>query len=307
MPCYHPLHGYYSKSLNPTGKRSIVFKLSRALSPEHVPVACGKCYGCKLERSRQWAVRGLHEVQLHDDNSFITLTYGPEHLPSGGTLIKKHWQDFAKRLRKRRPPRSVRYLHCGEYGVEARRPHYHAILFGVRFLDQQPYDTSADGCILYTSAELAALWPFGFSTVGEATFESIAYVARYTVKKNQPKLTFMGEERYEHIDLDTGEVLPVQSEYLTCSLKPAIGKNWFDQFKGDVYPSDEVIIRGKQQKPPKYYDTLLGMRDAEQLAVIKDLRKHQALDREADNTTRRLAEREEIKIAQTSNLKRGLK
>ena len=34
-----------------------------------------------LERSRQWAVRCMHEASLYDFNSFVTLTYNDENLP----------------------------------------------------------------------------------------------------------------------------------------------------------------------------------------------------------------------------------
>lgn len=315
MPCYHPLHGYYSKALNPTGKRSIVFKLSRAISAERVSVSCGKCIGCKLESSRQTAVRGTHEVQMHEDNSFLTLTYAPEHLPPNGTLVKKHHQDFLKRVRKKYvryaidpetlegwPINPIRYLHCGEYGEKHRRPHYHTILFGLRFMDQQPYSRTEQGHVLHTSAALTALWPFGLATVGEATFESIAYVARYIVKK----LDFYGEKAYEHLDLDTGELSFLQPEYTTRSLKPAIGKEWYARYRSDVYPSDEVIVRGKAMKPPKYYDTLLERADAEAHAAIKERRKEQALLRDDDASTRRLAEREVVKLVQTKTLKRSI-
>lgn len=309
MPCYHPLHGWQASYTNPeTGKRPVVFKLSHAgRTPVAVSVPCGKCVGCRLERSRQWALRGVHEASLHDENSFVTLTYSDKYLPAGGTLIKKHGQDFLKRLRKRRPPRSVRFLMCGEYGDEKRRPHYHAILFGVSFPDQVPFGLSSDKTsVLYTSAELSDLWTFGHASVGAATFESIAYVARYCVKKNTPKMEFMGETRYEHIDLETGEVLPVQCEYNTMSLKPAIGKDWYMQFKSDVFPSDEAVVRGKVMKPPKYYDRLLEVEDPEALALIKADRKEQAALRAADSTKRRLLEREEIKLAQTKTLKRSI-
>lgn len=252
----------------------------------------------------------MHEAQLREANSFVTLTLDDEHIPPGGTLQKKHFQDFAKRLRKGRP--ALSYYHCGEYGEKKRRPHYHAILFGVRFADQRFYSTSADGHVLYTSDELASLWPLGFSTVGEVTFESAAYVARYTMKKHSPKMTFFGEHSYEHIDPETGEWFPVQPEYATMSngggkrRGGGIAKGWYQQFRGDVFPSDEVVLRGRVMKPPKYYDKLLELEDPESFAALKLQRLGDALERAHDNTSRRLREREEVKIAQTKTLKRGL-
>jgi hypothetical protein len=43
----------------------------------------------------------LHEASLHIFNSFITLTYDPEHLPEDGSLNVLHFQKFMKRLRKK--------------------------------------------------------------------------------------------------------------------------------------------------------------------------------------------------------------
>ena len=84
MPCYHPLKGYRSKFVNPdTGKRSVVFNPREGFYdlPQQVP--CGQCIGCRLEYSRQWAMRCAHEASLYEDNCFITLTYNPDNLPGG--------------------------------------------------------------------------------------------------------------------------------------------------------------------------------------------------------------------------------
>ena len=87
MPCYSPLHGYRSKSVNPaTGKRSIVFSPSEGFTDFKLALPCGQCIGCRLERSRQWAMRCMHEASLYKNNCFITLTYAPEKLPPSGSL-----------------------------------------------------------------------------------------------------------------------------------------------------------------------------------------------------------------------------
>lgn len=307
MPCYHPLHGYYAKHPNPdTGKRSWVRKLSYAKNAERLTIPCGRCIGCRLEHSRQWAMRCVHEAQLHDDNAFITLTYAPENTPLGGTLIKKDFQDFAKRLRKRFPLRThgkIKYYHCGEYGERLGRPHYHALLFGIDFPDKEHFKSSATGEPIYTSAILSRLWPAGFSTTGAVTFESAAYVARYVTKKITGELA---EEHYRRIDPETGEVHILLPEYTTMSLKSPIGKDWYQRFKTDVYPSDSVVLRGKEMKPPKFYDRLLELEDPEARAALRERRMRQALKHEGDQTTRRLQDREQVKLAQISNLKREL-
>ena len=71
MPCYSPLKGYKNEE---TG--GIQFR--RANTKEDMEVACGQCLGCRLDRSRMWAMRIVHESSLHEStggNSFITLTY----------------------------------------------------------------------------------------------------------------------------------------------------------------------------------------------------------------------------------------
>ena len=140
MTCYAPLHGYYSQERNPkTGKRSVVFSRNSGYDDRRVSVPCGQCIGCRLERSRQWAVRCVHESSLHRFSSFITLTYNDEHLPSDRSLNVEHFQRFMKRLRKHLEPLKIRFFHCGEYGDKFRRPHYHAIVFGYDFPDRIPF------------------------------------------------------------------------------------------------------------------------------------------------------------------------
>lgn len=322
MPCYHPLHGYRSKHLNPeTGKRGWVSKLSKAINAERLSIPCSRCIGCKLEYSRQWAIRCMHEKQMHADNSFVTLTYAPENAPYGGTLIKKDFQDFAKRLRKAHAGRTIKYFHCGEYGERNKRPHYHALLFGVDFPDKEFFKTTPSGERLYTSETLQRLWPAGFCTAGDVTFESAAYVARYVVKKItgeqartpvQARPTGLLLRPYERLTND-GEIVEVIPEYVTMSLKShqpgqpgGIAASWYGKFKGDVYPHDEVILRGRAMKPPKFYDRLLEMEDPEARAVLTARRLVESAKREADQTTRRLQDREAVKLAQITNLKRGL-
>lgn len=303
MPCYRPLHGYAALKVNPSGKRSWTPKAANALNAERVSIRCGRCIGCRLEHSRQWAIRCVHEAQLHEDNAFITLTYAPENIPYGGTLVKRDFQTFAKRLRKKIAPRRVSYFHCGEYGGQKRRPHYHALLFGFDFPDKTLFKKSADGSSIFTSEFLQQLWPAGFCTTGAITFESAAYVARYVMKKITGHAA---TSHYQSIDPETGEVHDLLPEYTTMSLKPAIGKGWYARFKGDIYPWDQAVIRGKVMKPPKYYDRLLELEDPVARAAIKTRREEEALSRLGDSTTARLKVREEVKLAQIQNLRRGL-
>lgn len=302
MPCYHPLQGFRSRVRTKSGKLGITFSFRDAYVDMPVTVPCGRCIGCRLERSRQWAVRCLYENQLHSESCFVTLTYDPVHLPPGGTLDKRHFQLFMKRLRKAYPGRRIRYFHCGEYGSSLERPHYHAIIFGLDFEDRVLYKEER-GVRIDISDSLARLWPFGFSTVGNVTFESAAYVARYVTKKVSG---VAADRHYERVIPETGEVVSVLPEYVTMSLKPGIGAGWFNRFSSDVYPSDEVVVRGRVMKPPKYFDRLLERSNPSLLEQLKLRRISNSVPFKSDSSPERLRVRETVKQAQFSMLIRGI-
>lgn len=299
MPCYKPISGYRSQTINPNGKRNIVFTKRTGYIDLPIQIPCGQCIGCRLERSRQWAIRCAHEASLYDNNCFITLTYNNENLPENKSLNLKHFQDFMKRLRKKFGAK-IRFFHCGEYGEKFQRPHYHACIFNFDFPDKKLFN-EVRGNRLYTSETLQSLWTFGFSTIGSVTFESAAYVARYITKKITGKLA---ESHYETM-LPDGELIQRTPEYTTMSRRPGIAKEWFQKFSKDIYPDDFVIIRGKKLKPPKYYDTQYEIYAPEELEKIKHLRKNNGLKHKPNNTRDRLAVREFIQQEKFSRLKRS--
>lgn len=309
MPCYHPFKAYLLKGLNKiTGKKRIQFKPS-IHTTETLKLPCGQCWGCRLERSRIWSIRCMHEAQLHEHNQYVTLTYNQENLPEDDSLKKKDLTDFWKRLRKKF---KIRYYACGEYGDEKERPHYHAIIFGLKLDDLTYYRTTRDGFKLYNSKVIDEIWTHGYCTIGAVTFESCAYVARYIMKKQLGK---GAEDHYLKIDKSTGEILSDRTpEYTVMSNRPGIGKKWFDKFKSDIYQAGtdgKVIIRGGTLcQPPRYYEDKYELEsecNKLQIIEIKKERKKQAQARELDNTPARLKVKEQIKIAQAKSLKRSLK
>lgn len=254
MPCTHPLRGYRDPA---SGK--VRFPISGAFPnhPGYAEVSCGQCITCRLEHSRQWAVRIMHEAETHRRNCFLTLTYDDDHLPPDRSLRLDDFQRFVKRVRKRYGPGSMRYFHCGEYGALRGRPHYHAAVFGLDWTDSDLPEhrrksslfSNRGGNPVFTHPALEELWPDGLAVVGALTFESAAYVARYICDK------VTGPAAFDHYSGRT-------PEYTTMSRRPhGIGKAWLDQFRADVYPRDEVIVRGKPARPPKYYDRLLELDD----------------------------------------------
>lgn len=237
---------------------------------------------------------------MHKHNCFITLTYNDENLPEGGSLNKRHFVLFMKRLRKRYG-KDIRFFHCGEYGEKFKRPHHHACIFNHDFHDKQLHSINRN-VKLYRSENLEKLWKYGYSTIGLVTFESAAYVARYIMKKITGD---RAEEHYNEIDKSTGEILQERlPEYVTMSRRPGIGKPWYDKFKGDVYPRDELVIRKNFVcKPPRYYDDLYDIENHREMVKIKSKRKG-GIDPE-ENTTERLLTKEAIKIAKAEKLKRN--
>lgn len=308
MACFRPLKAYKAEggriTFDPTG-------VSGAVAP--LQLKCGQCVGCRIDKTREWALRIMHEAQEHEANSFITLTYDETHIPYDGSVDKSHFQSFMKRLRAKIGP--CRFFHCGEYGDETFRPHYHAILFGQDFRKDRTLLHTKKGYPLYVSAALTETWKMGFCTVADVTFDSAAYVARYTIKKattpNSDDPVVLEDqaatyaEIYRRIDPITGEEYYVKPEYATMSLKPGIGKNWFDRWGDEVFPHDEVIHRGRRFRPPRYYDALYERKNPREHESVKSARRDRVRN-SADYTPDRLATRARVATARAKSKKTTL-
>ena len=322
MPCYSPLKGWRDDLTGAWRGRA------EGCSSE-MEVACGQCLGCRLDRSRMWAARIVHEASLYEyrtGNCFITLTYREPiecsmkqleqklHVPDDWSLHKSHFQKFMKRLRKYAGKQRIRYFHCGEYGRRCRhgfdlddqecvfcnvgRPHYHAILFNCAFPDLEKY-TQVNGEDRFTSPILEKLWKYGFVDVGDVNFESAAYVARYALKK---KNGIQAEDWY--VDFETGEYK--QPEYCTMSRRPGIGYEWYQKYRSDLFPSDEVPVPGSGvfKGMPRYYEELFKQEDPLSLEEIKELRQVFRREHADEYTPERLYAKYKVKKAQVELLKR---
>lgn len=231
MSCNLPITAYYANKVNPeTGKRSLTFnqKLGYQGSDPTIPrvlaVPCGKCHGCRADQSLMWSIRGYHESTLHEQNSFLTLTYNDENLPPDGKIDKRHLQLFFKALR--RDGTKIRYIACGEYGGQTRRPHYHAIIFGRDWLEGAiPVSDT-----MYTHQSLTECWRRGFISVAPVTMASICYVCGYVNKKMD--------------DHDTFNLM---------SRRPGIGHDWLNRFGDDIVRTGIVSIDGQSYQVPKRY------------------------------------------------------
>jgi len=291
MPCYHPIKCFKAKG------GGITFSTNNAYIDIPMTIPCNQCIGCKLQYSMHWATRMVHENQMHDSSMFITLTYDDEHLPTNESLNLKHFQDFMKRYRFKIKPIKIKFFHCGEYGSEQRRPHYHAIIFGHEFNDLELW--KRDDNNLYISDTLSKIWGMGFCTIAQVTYETAQYVAKYVTKKitytpgKSPDRYF---EHYQHITR-FGELVELKKEYATMSRNKAIGRTWYDKFQDDCYPSDFISIKGKKKPIPKYYDRIYQTHDETKLKRIKKMRIKQARKQKHDQTVQRLNVREQCAYA----------
>lgn len=287
MPCYHPLPGWYAKRLNKNERREIKFNISEG--SVHLPtlVPCGQCIGCKLERSRQWAVRCMHENLLHDDSCFVTLTYEKDP----GTLVPSDYQEFMKRLRWHYG-NGIRFFQCGEYGERLARPHHHALLWGLRFEDARPYVGVRENSGL-VSETLERIWSHGRCFIGEVTFESAAYIARYTLKKVVGEVASARHYQGRH------------PEFLTMSRRPGIGAGYVERYGSQVYATDSVVVRGKECKPPRFYDERMAKVKASVVEAVKRSRRVEAR-KSLDNSGVRLIVREKVKAGAVNFLRRSL-
>jgi hypothetical protein len=298
MSCHHPLQAFQHKYL----KGQLLFKPGLKHSSYHAPlkVACGQCIGCRLEHSRQWAMRCMHEAHMYEkqglESSFLTLTYAPEHLPEKSFLERRDFQLFMKRLRKYYSDVKIKVFYCGEYGGKFGRPHFHAIIFGLGFPDKVHYKTvtKKDGTTypLFTSPVLEKIWGKGYVIVGAVTPESAGYVAQYTLKK---KTGEQAKTHYDWVDPNTLEVHRRPSEFSQASLGEAIGKSFYQAYQNDIFPSDEIIVDGMSVRPPKLYMELYALECPKEAAALKDLRALRALE----------ATQKEVDSVHAYDIKRG--
>lgn len=269
MSCYHPIEAWdYTGQIDLFEPRQILFDAPKTFEKRQemikqgrrVLLPCRKCVGCRLDKSREWANRIIMEQVYHQDAWFVTLTYSDDYLPKAypvspsgvilsvhSTLVKKAFQDFMKRLRFN-SHQKLRYYAAGEYGTTTFRPHYHALIFGLHLDDLHPIQKSVLGDQYYTSDLLDKCWPFGYHILGKVTWQSAAYVARYTMKKATHGFTPAYFKQ-----------AAVEPEFQTMSLKPAIGRQYYDDhpelFDYNTF-SVSTPYGGRKMTPPEYFKKL---------------------------------------------------
>lgn len=246
---------------------------------------CGQCTDCRLKYSRDWAIRCSLEASLHKFNYFVTLTYDDDHLPSGSyvdytgevfnsTLLRRDVQLFVKNLREwertANGVTNIKVFYCGEYGSLTSRPHYHLCLFGVSEIPDLQFGFKKASFTYYKSAKYQSFWsdeykiPRGFVDISEVSFDSIAYTARYCLKKQQGKMKKDFIEYYDTLDPLERPDLRLQP-FVGMSLKPGIAASYFEDNKLQITSEDLVKYQKNfdlyKSKPPRYFDKLFDRED----------------------------------------------
>lgn len=115
--------------------------------PVYLEVPCGKCTCCRMKRLNSYVQQAEFEMlssYVYAEHFFVTLTYSDENLPGDvsqpyfkGELVKKHVQDYIKRIRSyickrygKEYSKRMKVMYSGEYGSNFTcRPHYHVVFF----------------------------------------------------------------------------------------------------------------------------------------------------------------------------------
>lgn len=298
MACYSPLRAKVLGIDPITGKKQLLFRHMGEPGfddPDNIELPCGRCQGCRLDKSRAWADRCLLELQYHKHSVFVTLTYNDIYVPksvyygSDGesehmsyTLRKRHFQLFMKRLRKAFSGQKIRYFAAGEYGETTSRPHYHAILFGLELVDLVPFQKTEQGFWYYHSESLQRVWserrcpnlygsvtplavyePFGEVVVADVSWETCAYTARYCLKK------LNGE------DAEAYRKFGVEPPFTLMSRRPGIGGQYFEDHPDCVdyqYINIATEKGGRKILVPQYFLRQLEKDDPERVAQLKESR-----------------------------------
>lgn len=306
MSCYHPLPAIQRKEggqIEFVNKEALIKDArGEVFAPfgyRYLEVPCGKCIGCRLDYSKQWATRIMKEAEQWENNWFLTLTYDPENVPwqssinletgeyvQGMTLQPEHLTKFLKDLRRywkyHYNEDNIRFYACGEYGGKTQRPHYHVAVMNWNIPGGllKEWKKSQNG-MYYQCETVAKIWKKGFICLAKLEWESAAYVARYMLKKQKGK---DADQYYKSM-----AQIP---EFTRCSRNPGIAREWYEQNKDKIYKNDEMFIARKggaqKVKPPAYYDKLFDVEDHERMQEIKEERRkaaNEASRRKRANTT----------------------
>lgn len=200
-----------------------------------VPVPCGWCLQCRIDKRNEWTLRLSHEV-AKSGGAFVTLTYDDANLPDDCGLHKDHVQKFLKRLRKHLDCK-IKYYAVGEYGSKGspitglHRPHYHLIVTGISPLRLAPLVSKS--------------WTLGITKTLGAERGSIRYVLKYI------------DKQIHGVDALKAEYGDLQPPFALMS--QGIGLDWMINNQDSIEFFLGVPYDGRIVPVPRYYRNLLGV------------------------------------------------
>lgn len=216
-------------------------------------VPCGKCIECAKRYSDEWSLRIMDEAKQYKQNCFLTLTYNNENLPQNGCVSRREVQLFIKSLRQAVLPVKIRFFACGEYGSLRGRPHYHIIIFGWSPSDLIFLKRDKSGVSLFRSSLVERVWKKGFSSVGELTYDTALYCAKYMQKLN--------------FRLPKELTLP----FIQMSTRPGIGFNAAYEYEAALV-NGYTFFRGRSLAIPRYYLKIFERDGLHSLFIYKQKR-----------------------------------
>lgn len=194
--------------LNEENYRDIALRLSLG-HDDYFSVPCGMCLNCRVDRQNALVDRAEWEYIHYGCGSFVTFTFDDAHLEpyrfidskdgkEKATLSRKCGKDFLNRLNKQvhkfckengvsnlcRP--DYKYILTGEYGDQLKRPHFHALFFGLDFA--------------FCKRLFWRAWKgFGQIQVNPIRSGGIEYVTKYISSQNFGKYRYL-QYTYHHLE-----------------------------------------------------------------------------------------------------------
>lgn len=253
--------------------------------PEKMLVPCRKCIPCKINKTSEWSMRLMMELESWETARFITLNYRPGTTPPNKSLVSEDVTKFFKALRQNLNYRPIKYFACGEYGEKeenetaepdtpewekGKRPHYHAIVFGINSSIQD-----REACFsAWGKAEefqwFGKNWP---KVCGTVTPDSCSYVAGYCQKKLFGELA--EEEYFNH-----GKIPPFQHQSL------GIGEAYFLKHMEQYIKDGYILFNGKHHPIPETWKRKYDIHLYNQKSAMYEVQKEQYLNLHPDVTER---------------------
>lgn len=289
--------------------------------PDAITVPCGICMHCRMAEAREWTQRMVAEAQSYKDKDgilqdvyFCTFTYedsslewalrpimydGQVELVDYATTRFEHFQSWMKRFRAHLDYeyglQGLRFFACTEYGDTYKRPHCHAILYGLpeyallsqNFRHEKKYFRQGQ----WISRLLDDSWGKGYTTYCKANLATMSYTAGYVVKKLQ-KSSPLDESLmfYEYHEMDPitevfrgnqriarpSELYELERRW--SSRKPGLGHDWYLSHQADLRSDqkDDIGLMNFPCRPARYFDQIFDRTDHEGYKDLKNFRAEKA-------------------------------